>query len=79
MVYVVVVSGEEGGNPAIEALMNSGNYLMESSVCVPHPPAFSGSVWGSFVQLIRLAFRRPFFQQSFITQRILPVLYRAIW
>lgn len=44
MVCVVVVSGEEGGNPAIEALMNSGNYLMENSVWVPHPPAFSGSV-----------------------------------
>lgn len=41
MMYVAVVSGEEGGNPAVEALMNSGNYLMENSVWVPHPPAFS--------------------------------------
>jgi len=42
--YTVGVSGEEGGNPAIEALMSSGNYLMENNVWVPHPLTFSGSV-----------------------------------
>lgn len=34
---MVVVSGEEGGNAAVEGLMDSGNYLKKSSVWVSYP------------------------------------------